>query len=58
MPPDVPPWLVQQTTPLWAFILALLTRPATWSRRVERAISNRFGSSPDQQQQSSQNDTS
>jgi hypothetical protein len=33
IPPDVPAWLFHDI-PLWAFLVALLTRPAAWSRRV------------------------
>lgn len=42
MVPDVPAWLLQDV-PLWAFLVALLTHPSTWSDRVQRLLSDRFG---------------
>lgn len=38
IPPDLPPWLFQDI-PLWAFIVALLTRPSTWARRLRNYFS-------------------
>jgi hypothetical protein len=46
IPADPPPWLFQ-SVPLWAFLLALLTSPAEWSRRVMRVIGRRFGGGDD-----------
>lgn len=34
-------WLTQDV-PLWAFLAALLTRPATWSDRATKAVERRF----------------
>jgi len=35
-------WLVDQHVPLYAFIIALLTSPAYWSRRVTGYLAERF----------------
>lgn len=43
MIPEVPEWL-QQSVPLWAFLLAGFTRPATWSRAVTSAVKRRLES--------------
>lgn len=42
IPTDPPAWLFQ-SVPLWAFILALLTSPAEWSRTAVRIAKRRFG---------------
>jgi len=42
MPADAPAWLFQ-SVPLWAFLVALLTSPAEWSRRVARIVGRRLG---------------
>jgi len=36
-------WLNNQTVPLWAFLLALLTRPTVWSREAAKAIKSLLG---------------
>jgi hypothetical protein len=41
---DLPRWLFQDV-PLWAFLLAVLTSPARWSRGARRVITRRFGGS-------------
>lgn len=35
-------WLTTQHVPLWAFLLALLTRPAAWARQAKDAVSQVF----------------
>jgi len=40
---DNPPAWLFHDVPLWVFILALLTSPAEWSRRVARVMTRRFG---------------
>lgn len=38
-------WLVEQEVPLVFFIVALLTKPMTWSRLAMKAMKKRFGTS-------------
>lgn len=37
-------WLVEQSVPLLWFIIALLTRPATWSKRATKLFREQFDS--------------
>jgi len=37
-------WLLENDVPLLFFIIALLTKPAQWSKTVVTAIRARFGS--------------
>jgi hypothetical protein len=39
----LPAWL-EQSVPLYAFLLALLTHPATWSRRATAIVRRRLDS--------------
>jgi hypothetical protein len=44
---DPPAWLFH-SVPLWAFLLALLTSPAKWSRAAGRVMKRRFGGDRDE----------
>jgi hypothetical protein len=37
-------WLLENDVPLLFFIIALLTRPSTWSKTVVGALKERFSS--------------
>lgn len=48
-------WL-QNDVPLWAFLIALLTKPYMWAAYAKTAVANRFGQADDRNKNTADTD--